>query len=342
MFRTDHLCLLALTSLIFLGLNSLPVHAQDQPTREHQFLYSSDYVPLKRQAEAGGQPVLTATVGGTQTMNVMVDTGATFSVLSPEIVKQLDLKTEPAFLGNGKPFFWKGKQGTATSLSNFKVSNIIYTTIPFRVLPDQDFILSPKAPDDTRYDGIIGTDVFEQFAVLLDPAHHKFSFCRPGNFSLYQVAQLGMVKPYIVPITEGSNGQWYAEAQVTNNGIVARETLVLDTGSNVTQISDTTAQNLHLKIIGQQQQQDAHRVGLVGIANAGMLRLGDLILPNVSVSISPITKNELPLLGMDILSGYKVLMDFPGGKMYLQSNTDADVPAVTIGPASAPAAPPAK
>ena len=324
-------CLIALPLLTtFCQISSL-AQAQDHPTQEHQFLYSSSYTPLKRQAEAGGQPVLTATINGTQTATFMVDTGATFSILSPEIVKQFDLKTEPATLGNGKPFFWKGKQGTATSISNFKVSNVIYTTIPFRVLPDQDFILSLKAPDDTRYDGIIGTDVFEQFAVLLDPVQHKFSFCRPGNLSLHQIAQIGLVKPYIVTITKGMNGQWYSEAQITNNGVVTSESLVLDTGSNITHISDTTAQTLHLKIVGQQQQQDAYRIGMVGISSVDTLRLGDLTLSGTTVSVCPVTKNESPLLGMDILSGYRVLIDFPGKKMYLQSNT-ATVPTITVGP----------
>ena len=113
------------------------------------------------------------------------------------------------------------------------------------------------------------------------------------------------------------------------------EDLALDTGSNTTQISDTAAQTLHLGIIGQQQQHNAYGTAMVGRASVETLRLGDLILSGTSVSVSSVTKIQSNLLGMDILSGYRVLIDFPGGKMYLQPNAVA-IPKITIGPQAGP------
>lgn len=193
-------------------------------------------------------------------------------------------------------------------------------------------MLAPKAPDDTRFDGIVGANLLEHFAVLVDASQHQFGLCLPGNLYLKQVADYGLTQPYIVPITKKDDGNWYVEAQVAANGMVTSENIALDTGSNTTQISDTAAQTLHLKIIGQQQQQNAYGTGIVGQASVGTLRLGNLTLFGTSVSVSPVTKNESPLLGMDILSGYRVLIDFPAKKMYLQSNTAAAVPAITIAP----------
>ena len=338
------ICLLALPVLTAICPNGLPVRADEQPTREHQQLSPCTYIPLKRQAAGPGygeQPVLICTING-QTAKFMADTGTAFCFLSPEMAKQLGLTLQPSFFDNGKPFVWKGKQGATASSSAFKISNVSFTKIRFEVLPDQDFMLNPKAPDDTRYDGIVGADLLEHFAVLVDASQHQFGLCLPGNLYPQQVTDYGLTQPYVVPIAKKDDGRWYVEAQITNSGMTATEAMVLDTGSNTTQISDTAAQTLHLEIIGQQQQQNAYSTRMVGRASVGTLRLGDLTLSGTSVSVTPITKDQPSILGMDILSGYRVLIDFPGKKMYLQSNTAAAVPAITIGPAPAATAPPAK
>ena len=203
-------------------------------------------------------------------------------------------------------------------------------------------MLDPKAPSDTRYDGIVGANLLEHFAVLVDASQHQFGLCLPGNLHPKQVADYGLTQPYVVPITKKDDGNWYVEVKITNNGMVTSEALALDTGSNTTQISDTAAQTLHLNIIGQQQQHNSSGTHMVGRASVSTLQLGDLTLSGTSINVSSVTKNEFSLLGMDILSGFRVLIDFPGKKMYLQPNTAAAVPAVTIGPAPAPAVPPAK
>ncbi len=337
-------CLLTLVNLFCLCLNNCSVQAQDQPTKEHQLLSPSSYIPLKRQAAGPGygeQPVLICAING-QSAKLMVDTGASVCILSQKIVQQLGLKTEPAFLDDGKPSLWKGKQGTATLASSFKVSNVSFTQIPFRVLPDQEFMLAPEAPNDTRYDGIVGANLLEHFAVLIDASQHQFGLCLPGDLYLKQVADYGLTQPYTVPITKKDDSRWYVEAQITNSSVVTTETLALDTGSNTTQISDAAAQALHLKIVGQDHQTNAYGGRMVGQASVETLRVGNLTLSGTSVSVTPATKDQPSVLGMDILSGYRVLIDFPAKKMYLQSNTAAAIPAVTIGPAPATTAPPAK
>jgi predicted aspartyl protease len=325
---------LLLTTLLCLCLNGLPAQAQTTPTREHQMLSPCTYIPLERQASEPGlgkQPVVIGTING-QTAKFMVDTGAGFCILSPEIAKQLNLTLQPAFLDDGKPFVWKGKPGTATSVTGFKISNVTFASkLPFCVLPDQDFMLDPKAPDDTRFDGVVGANLLEHSAVLIDASQHQFGLCLPGNLYLKQVAGYGLKQPYIVLIGKKDDGRWYVEAQITNDGMTALEAMVLDTGSNVTQISDATAQVLHLKIIGQQQQVNAYRTRMVDISSVPRLDLGNLELSGLSAVVSPISTEEPPVLGMDILSHFRVLIDFPGGKMYLQPSA-ATVPKATIGP----------
>lgn len=337
-------CLLTVPLLTTFCLNSRPAQAQDTPTREHQLLSPCTYIPLKRQAAGPGfgeQPVLVGTINRTQTAKFLADTGASFSILRLETAKQFSLALQPAFLDDGKPFIWKGKQGTATSVSAFKISNVSFTKVPFRVLSDKDFMLAPKAPEDTHFDGIVGANILEHFAVLVDASHHQFGLCLPGNLYLKQVADFGLTRPYVVPIAKKDDGRWYVEAQIVNEGMTVTEAMVLDTGSNTTQISDTAAQALHLATTGRQQQHNSYGTDTVSQANLGTLRLGNLTLSGTTVSVSPTSISEPPILGMDILSGYRVLMDFPGKKMYLQPNP-VTVPTITIGPAPATTAPPAK
>ena len=207
--RTASALALLLIALLCLCLDdplalaqSNPAPTQNIPTREHQLLSPCDYIPLKRQAAGPGfgeQPVVIGTING-QTAMFMVDTGTSICILSPEIIKQFGLKTGPAFMDNGKPDLWKGKQLTTASVFGFKVSNVTNSKVPFRVLPDQDFMLDPKAPDDTRFDGVVGANLLEHFAVLMDASQHQFGLCLPGNLYLKQVADYGLTRPYTVPI----------------------------------------------------------------------------------------------------------------------------------------------
>jgi len=126
-----------------------------------------------------------------------------------------------------------------------------------------------------------------------------------------------------------------------SNGISQSEDLVLDTGSNVTTISDTAAVHLGLKVSEEHATTNVYSDAVpMGESSVDTLQIGGITLSGHAVSVAHVSKLEPPVLGMDILSGYRVLIDFPAKKMYLQSNTAAAVSAITIGPA--PATPPAK
>ena len=320
-------------------------------------MYPTTYVPLKRNHKVTGQPVVQTTLNGTQPAAFMVDTGASFSVLSPEMAKRLHLKLQPATLDDGTPFLFKGKQASEVALSTLEMGNLTITFNSgfFRILDDQNFTLFPNpTSDDTLFDGVLGVNVLEHYAVLLDASQHILGFCMPGNLDLSQVGQAGYTAPYVVPITQ-KDGSWFVTAQLTNSDISQSEDLALDTGSNVTTISDTAATHLGLKVSEEHSTTNVYSNTVpMGESNVDTLRIGGIALSGHAVSVVHASKLEPPVLGMDILSGYRVLIDFPGKKMYLQTNTTAAkkmylqtnttaaVPAITIGPTPAAPAMPAK
>lgn len=245
----------ALPMLAVLCFNGGSVRADNPPTQAHQALYSTTYAPLERSHIVGGQPVVQVTLNKTQSAAFMVDTGASFSVLSPEMAKSLNLKPQPATLDDGTPYLWQGKQGSEVAVSVVKIGNFSITIDRgfFRILPDRNFMLFPEPnSDDTLFDGILGVNVLEHFAVLLDASQHTLGLCVPGNLTLQQVGQAGYTAPYVVPITQ-RDGFWFVTVQLTNNGITQYEDLVLDTGANQTVISDTAAVHLGLRILEEQQ-----------------------------------------------------------------------------------------
>ena len=338
-------CLIALPLLMAFCFNGGSVRADDPPTQQNQLVYPTTYVPLKRGNVVGGQPVVQMTLNKTQSVAFLADTGAASTVLSAEVAKQLKLKLQPAFQDNGTPILWKGKQPSEAAVSFIQIGNFTMNVQQgFFVILDRQTLMadpSPK-PDDILFDGVLGVNILEHFAVLLDASQHTLGLCVPGNLNLHQVSQFGYTPPYAVPITQ-KEGHWFVTVQLTNNGISQSEDLILDTGSNQTVVSNTAAEHLGLKITEAQQTTNAYSDNVpVGASSMETMQIGNITLSGHAIGVSSDLKLLPPQLGMDILSGYRVLIDFPAKKMYLQSNTAAAVPAITIGPAPAPTVPPAK
>ena len=285
------------------------------------------------------------TLNKTQSVAFLADTGAASTVLSSEIAKQLNLKLQPGVLDSGKPALWKGKQASEAMISFIEIGNFTMNVQQgvFFILDRQNLMANPRPkPDDILFDGVLGVNILEHFAVLLDTSQHTLGLCVPGNLNLHQVSQLGYTAPFAVPITQ-KDGHWFVTVQLTNSGVKQSEDFILDTGSNQTVVSNTAAEHLGLKITEEQQVTNAYSDNVrVGVSSVDNLQIGNIKLNGHAIGVAFNTKPLPPVLGMDILSGYRVLMDFPAKKMYLQSNTAATVPAITIGTAPAPATPPAK
>ena len=341
--KTTFAFLSLLTPLLCFCLSVLPTYAQNTPaqaqntpTRENQILLKIDYTPLYLGVVAGsGQPLVQVRINDTQTAMFLVDTGSTGTIVSMELAKQMNLPLRPALDGEGKPALWKGKQAQMTNASVLKVGSVTFNNVPLFVLDAKDFVLSYHRKDATSYQGILGINMLEESAILLDGQKHELTFCAPGNLYQHQVELLGFTQPYVLPLTHVNDLLWTITAEFTNGTLKGQQGLVVDTGSDSTRLPGFFAQEIGLKVQTLQGTATTHGVEVTANSTADELRLGELTLRDHPITIEPSDDPLPPAIGMDILFGYRVLIDFPGSKMYLQPNTSA-VPKITIGPQAGP------
>lgn len=347
MFKPLQRCLiralLALGAVAHVSVG-LSAWADDPPTQLHQQLHKMDYTPAKTGLQMLGQPLVRVKINRTEDAIFLIDTGSASSIISTNLAKRLGLRLQPAVDDNGKAVHYNGdvKQATMTQVSLFQTDNITADNALFLVQDAKLINLFHNPSPEGNCDGIIGANMLEHSAIYLDGPQHKFGFCLPGAVSLHQLSQIGMPSPYVLPLTTNTSAnQWFVRAELTNGNSSSSEDLLLDTGSNGTIVSARLGQEVHLKQTGDGIQKDSLGSAAVSTGQADALRLGNLTLRNPLIVMRPMFGGGPPLLGMDILSNYRILMDFPAKKMYLQPNASA-VPAIIIGPAPAPAVPPAK
>ena len=264
----------------------------------------------------------------------VVDTGSNFMAVSQSLANKLGLVSHPAVNRDGKPFLMGEKQGSAVSVDSLQFPGaFISGQVPplggeYLVLPDNALIFppDPSHPEQpaTQLDGIVGANLLERFAVVFDFPKHALLLFSPGNLSLRQarLLSLGEAGGTTVPISLLPNQPYYDDrffvpVGLINGTLTQQVSLAIDTGSDITEISRSTAQSLHLKKTGQQRQH-----GLEGLFNTtgtqvSALILGSLRLKDVQVSYQD-KKDPDVVLGMDILSHYLLLLDFPAKTMYLQ------------------------
>ena len=328
-----------LSMSVMLKATLVSVQADDQPTQEHQTISQMDFTPAKNGTRFSGQPLVHVKINGIADATFLVDTGASSSFIDTSTAKRLGLRLQRAVSDNGQPITLNGRQeqATMTQITLFAIGHIQVNNATFLVLPDSNL----QAGSGSVYDGVIGANMLAGSAILLDSPQHKFGFCLPGALSPQQLGQIGLAHPYVLPITT-SGGKWFAQAELTKGSSTNDADLLVDTGSNTTGISTVLAEKLHLNATDLGVQHDVYTTKVVGMGQVDILHLGDLTLRDVPITVRAASESLPSLLGMDILSSYRVLIDFPAKKMYLQSNTAAAVPAITIGPALATTAPPAK
>ncbi len=324
--------LIALPLFVALCFNGGSVRAEGQPNQQHQLDFPVDYTPLKLGLIDGGQPLVPVNINDIQPVTFLADTGTTFSIISTKLAKQMNLTLKPGIGSDGKPILWKGKQATTTTVSVLKVGTVRFTDLLLVVLDAKDISPSPTGHDVNPYQGILGSNLLQQFAILLDTQAHKFIICVPGNLSQGQVGLAGFAYSSALPLTQINFNKWFVTARFVNSGLKGEENLLLDTGSDGTHVSDQLGKEIHLKAQRQRGSRSAYGNITVTLSTVDELDLGDLVLLNFPLSVRPVSENLPPTLGMDILSGYRVLMDFPAKKMYLQSNTAMAVPNITVGP----------
>ncbi len=268
-----------------------------------------------------GSPLVTVWINDRLSATFILDTGTNNCLISQSLSTKLGLKSAPALLSNGKPLLINGKQFPAVTLDSLRLGgksgalNIQPLKLPIMVLPAQMLHVSANCV----VDGLIGSNLLDEFAADFDFQGNTMTLCYPGSLTAANARFLGFGGPggAVVPLSVSPN-EFYSVPVEMESGKVSRQVnLLVDTGSQITQIPYQAAQDLALTFLGLVPQMGFDGGYNVQQARLPVLMLGETRLTGLLVTYG-IMLDHTPRLGMDILSGYKVLLDFPSKKMYLQ------------------------
>ena len=304
-------------------LNTLPLQAKTAPPPQVRTTFS--FTPLP----AWPVPLVPVQINGQTSATFALDTGTNFSAVTDTLAAKLGLVPKPYFQ-DGQPYQVLGKPADAVTLHTLQAGLFVFRQERVLVLPASGLSALLQQP----IDGILGMDLLRHFAVEVDFPTRRITLLSPGGLSPSARQDAGFGEAVAVPLTLQSRTRLYlASGQLRNGENTGQENMLVDTGSGATAISSTLAGQLALVPV-QSGGSTAMLSGTFPIDTARVpaLDLGGLTVSNVPV-VYPTQSGEKygPLLGVDVLSQYRVLLDFPDKTMYLQA---APPPPITAaGPA---------
>jgi hypothetical protein len=268
----------------------------------------------------GRSPLITVTVwlNGSHQARFLFDTGAQQSYLTVEMASTLGLSLRPAISDDGKPFklsFQPNVPAKMVRVSRVSIGALPIDNIPFIVVKAKQL---PTASLSNYYseqlDGVLGLNLLQFFGILVDPARKEITIDYPGRFDSKQLDTLGFAVRYSAPMKVDDST---ASVTATLNQVEKSE-LIIDSASEFTAIEPDTAKRLRLKPIGVvKDQRSAYGDFQVRSANLNALTIGTLSLDNQLIDYPTKANRAVPArLGLDILSRYKVLLDFPAATIY--------------------------
>lgn len=169
-----------------------------------------------------------------------------------------------------------------------------------------------------RIDGLIGTDVLKHYALLVDFQQRLLTFWQGGRLSARQREATGFRSPYSVPILELADSSNYAVAV----GLDGKQEspFTVDTGSWYTTVPKEVTTQLQWTPLG---------LGELGGPAYGVFSAVGSIAHSLSIRGVTVTGTEImspekdtvklpAYLGLNVLSQYQLLLDYPQRTLYFQ------------------------
>lgn len=270
----------------------------------------------------------------------LVDSGAGNSTVTDALVQNIGLTPRPAFGTNGARTLVFGKPMQAVTLPPILVGAFRLDNQSFVVISGKTISALVSQP----VDGILGANMLTVYPALFDFEHHQITFFYPSP-SPDDLRTFGMDGATVVSVEDRTgSGEFACRAKLVNGDLTAEETLIVDTGTDMTVIPGQVADRLRLRpgtgnytistILGTRSLSFAHVPSL----SVGTAAVQD---PIVVYTLNKPTDTDRSLLGLNFLSQFRVLLDYNQKKMYLKPLT-AFAPLIQIKPPplGEPAAPP--
>lgn len=266
-------------------------------------------------ATMGHTVLVHAVVNQTEPVTLLLDTGATRTMLTPDIARRLGLS--PAVDAPRSPIVMLGGQRAQIPL--IRLASL---AVGDSAVADLQVGVFTPLPHTPFIDGLLGGDFLKRFTIKLDYARSRLQLTPPTapnlRSSLHTVTSATV--PSTVPIETAGNH--ILVRAVLNHREEVR--LLLDTGATHTMLTPEAARRVGLKpaphaLMGALQVVGGHRVRfpLVPLAS---LAMGEAVVENLQVGILntfPGTHTVDGLLGGDFLEHFTLTLDYSARRLQL-------------------------
>jgi predicted aspartyl protease len=282
--------------------------------------FSSGSSSLKIPIELDGNIILMrVSVNKSRPLKFIFDTGASASVVSPEIASELGLKSQGEVQGTatGGSITASIIEGVTFDVQGVEVSNQMIAAVSFGATPCFPF------------DGIIGFDFINSFVVELDYENKMMNLYDPRSYH-----NAGVGKRVTLMLEDRTP---LVETQLTlasHAPVMAR--LQIDTGGDGTVILNSPFVVKH-KLLSRRLKTIPDRgVGVGGeearvLGRAKSIKIGQSVFANPLVSFSSPTEGSGEdendgIIGGEILRRFKVILNYSRKEMILKSNRHINEP----------------
>ena len=309
--------------------NSVKAPPAQNPAYSADALVTGYILPFTPLAGHGGA-VVRLRINGKREANFLIDTGSDGVFIRSGLVKTLGLKTRQApYAKNNAPL----PPGTPTELTTVALSSDSGIDAPQVICFVSDSLtsLGDKAGD---VDGVLGADFFQQVSVLFDFAGNQFVLIPKGNLTDAECFSLGVTGGSAagIPLSPkaGEKMLFTVPVQVGVGKNVATLPLLVNTGSATTVLVDP-----------QNRAQLANQAGVLQVTQTTSGPLTYHVFPTTffgaGKDAAEAKRNRLApfecaaaagavpavsVLGLDYLSHFRVLLDYPAKRMYLTPVTN--------------------
>ncbi len=301
-----------LMSCLLSGVAARPVFADTPESKRYQTTIS--YTPLSY-----GPMLVQVRLSSSLTGTFLLDTGFSIACVTDALAAKMGLSPLPAVGTSGKPItFYPGKQSQRVTVPLMQLGN-------FRLFDSFCLVLNQKALSDIAgqpVDGVLDAGMLAIYPMCFDFARHEITMFSPSPLTSAELRSIGMEDAARIPVTRMTGGgvSFSCPAAMSNGSERVQESLLIDTGAVGTVLSEDTAQKLRLKPVSGNRNSPT-LLGNIVVKQAYLadLSLGNLSVKNLLLRYSSGLSDSFPAhIGLDVLSQFRVLLDFKQQIMYLK------------------------
>ncbi len=247
----------------------------------------------------------------------VLDTGFTASLMTDRLAQELNMEGEPAHFADGSPACFADGKPLRQVTAGLLMGSLQTDARNFLVVKAYRLDLL-----DCPLDGVLGGDFLANYAVLFDFRTHTVTLWQGGDLTEAERRSVNMQDAVTLPRANKTPESFDVRVRLSSPRGQRDVTLAIDTGGTRTLIAPQDARALELEptriavpqrtVFGNLKANEAKIPAL----EFGSIRISDLPVRYL-VQEHP---NMPPHLGLDVLSHYRLLLDYPANRLYLKPN----------------------